>query len=106
MYPVLLKLGPLTIYSYGTMMAIGFLAAGYLTSKEMDRRSLNGELASSLVFWAAVGGLVGVGVGQAGAVVEILGWTPPCGEIETIHDLAGVARVVIARACVPRERHQ
>lgn len=59
MYPVLLKLGPLTIYSYGTMMAIGFLVAGYLTGKELHRKELDPELASPLVFWAAVGGLVG-----------------------------------------------
>jgi phosphatidylglycerol---prolipoprotein diacylglyceryl transferase len=59
MWPVILHLGPLTIYSYGTMMAIGFLVAGWLTGKEMDRRGLPGEVASSMVFWAAVGGLGG-----------------------------------------------
>jgi phosphatidylglycerol:prolipoprotein diacylglycerol transferase len=59
MYPVLLKLGPLTIYSYGTMMAIAFLVAGYLTSKELERRNLDGETASTMVFWAAIGGLAG-----------------------------------------------
>jgi phosphatidylglycerol:prolipoprotein diacylglycerol transferase len=59
MYPVLFHLGPLTIYSYGLMMATAFLTAGYLTGKELTRKGLNGELASTLVFWAAVGGLVG-----------------------------------------------
>lgn len=59
MHPILLQVGPLTIYSYGTMMAIAFLVGGYLTSKELERRGLNGELASTMVFWAAVGGLVG-----------------------------------------------
>jgi phosphatidylglycerol:prolipoprotein diacylglycerol transferase len=59
MYPVLFHLGPLTIYSYGLMMAIAFLSAGYLTGKELTRKGLNGEVASTLVFWAAVGGLVG-----------------------------------------------
>jgi len=59
MYPVLLRLGPLTIYSYGLMMAVAFLAAGYLTGKELARKGLNGELASTLVVWAAVGGLIG-----------------------------------------------
>ena len=59
MYPVLLHLGPITIYSYGAMMAIAFLVSGYLTGKELDRRGYNGEIASSLVVWAAVGGLVG-----------------------------------------------
>ena len=30
MYPVLLELGPFTIYSYGVMMALGFVAAAWL----------------------------------------------------------------------------
>ena len=32
---------------------------GYVTGREMDRRGLPGALASNMVFWAAVGGLVG-----------------------------------------------
>jgi phosphatidylglycerol:prolipoprotein diacylglycerol transferase len=59
MYPILLELGPLTIYSYGAMMALAFLTAAYLTSKELDRKGYNGEAASSMVVWAAIGGLVG-----------------------------------------------
>lgn len=59
MYPVILRLGPVTIYSYGLMMAIAFLTATYLTGKELDRKGFDGESASSLVLWAAVGGLVG-----------------------------------------------
>jgi phosphatidylglycerol:prolipoprotein diacylglycerol transferase len=59
MYPIVLRLGPLTIYSYGLMMAIAFLTAGYLTGKELSRKGFDGELASSMVLWAAVGGLVG-----------------------------------------------
>ncbi len=62
MYPVLFRLGPLTIYSYGLMMAIAFLTAGYLTGKELTRKGFNGDLASTLVFWAAVGGLIGARV--------------------------------------------
>jgi len=58
-WPVFLHLGPLTIYSYGTMMAIAFLVGGWLTGKEMDRRGMPGEVASSIVFWAAVGGIGG-----------------------------------------------
>ena len=41
------------------MMAIAFLVAGYLIGREMDRQGLPGALASNLVFWAVVGGLVG-----------------------------------------------
>jgi phosphatidylglycerol---prolipoprotein diacylglyceryl transferase len=62
MYPVLLHLGPLTIYSYGLMMAFAFLTAGYLTGRELSRKGFNGELASTMVFWAAIGGLAGARV--------------------------------------------
>jgi phosphatidylglycerol---prolipoprotein diacylglyceryl transferase len=58
-WPVILHLGPLTIYSFGTMAAVAFLVAGWLTGKEMDRRGLPGEVSSNLVFWAAVGGIAG-----------------------------------------------
>jgi len=59
MYPVILEIGPLTVYSFGLMMALGFLASAYITALELNRRGYDGEIASSLVIWAAVGGLVG-----------------------------------------------
>lgn len=59
MWPVIVEIGPLTVYSYGTMMAVAFLVAAYLTSLEMDRRGLPGAEASNLVVWAAAGGLLG-----------------------------------------------
>jgi phosphatidylglycerol:prolipoprotein diacylglycerol transferase len=46
------------IYSFGTMMALGFMVAAYLTGKELQRKGLDPELASPMVFWAAIGGLV------------------------------------------------
>jgi|ERR1700687_1875305 len=59
MYPVILHLGPITIYSYGLMMAIAFLTAAYLTGQELTRKGMDGDFASTTVFWAAVGGLIG-----------------------------------------------
>src|SRR5271166_4123801 len=58
MIPVLFGLGPITIYSYGMMMALGFLAAGFVLSSECRRRGLNPDFASSLVMWAAIGAIV------------------------------------------------
>jgi phosphatidylglycerol:prolipoprotein diacylglycerol transferase len=57
MIPVLFKLGPLTVYSYGMMMAFGFLAADFVISSECKRRGLNPDFASSLVVWAAIAGI-------------------------------------------------
>lgn len=68
MIPVLFRIGPfhlfgtrieLPIYSYGTMMAVAFIVAGYLTGRELRRRGLPEEAASSMVVSAAIGGIVG-----------------------------------------------
>lgn len=59
MYPVLFKIGPLTIYSFGTLMALAALSAGWLIWLELKRYRYNPELASTMVVAAAVGGLVG-----------------------------------------------
>jgi phosphatidylglycerol:prolipoprotein diacylglycerol transferase len=59
MVPVLLDLGPLSLHTFGAMMALGFLVSGYVVAVELDRRGLDPEHAWSVVFWAAIGGIVG-----------------------------------------------
>ena len=59
MIPVLFHLGPLTVYSFGLMMALGFLAADYVIRLECVRRGFDPEYSSSIVIAAAVMGLIG-----------------------------------------------
>jgi phosphatidylglycerol:prolipoprotein diacylglycerol transferase len=59
MYPILFQLGPLTIYSFGAFMAVAALAAAWVVKCELKRYLYDSELASTLVFAAAFGGLVG-----------------------------------------------
>lgn len=59
MAPILIHLGPLTIYSFGAMMALAFLIAGYVVSVELERKGFDPEHAWSIVLWAAVGGILG-----------------------------------------------
>jgi phosphatidylglycerol:prolipoprotein diacylglycerol transferase len=59
MYPILFQFGPITVYSFGAMMALAALSAGWIASLELKRRGYNSELASTLVFAAAIGGLIG-----------------------------------------------
>jgi phosphatidylglycerol---prolipoprotein diacylglyceryl transferase len=59
MIPILFKLGPITIYSYGLMVALGFIAAYLLLEPECGRRKLPAEFATSIVLWGAIGGMVG-----------------------------------------------
>jgi phosphatidylglycerol:prolipoprotein diacylglycerol transferase len=59
MYPILFKLGPITIYSFGVFMALAALTAAWVVHAELKRRGYDPELASSFVFAAAIGGLAG-----------------------------------------------
>src|SRR5215471_17230531 len=59
MYPILFKLGPLTIYSFGACMALAALCSAWAVHIELKRNNYNPELASTIVFAAAVGGLIG-----------------------------------------------
>ncbi|MBI4490572.1 MAG: prolipoprotein diacylglyceryl transferase [Deltaproteobacteria bacterium] len=59
MYPVLFHIGPFTIYSLGVLWALAAVCAGWVVRLELKRYRFNPELASSMVFAAAAGGLVG-----------------------------------------------
>ncbi len=59
MYPILFHFGPLTIYSFGALMALAALTAAWVVHAELERNGYDPELASTMVFAAAVGGLVG-----------------------------------------------
>lgn len=59
MLPILFQIGPLTIYSFGAFMALAALSAAWVVYSELKRAGYNPELASTMVFAAAIGGLVG-----------------------------------------------
>jgi phosphatidylglycerol---prolipoprotein diacylglyceryl transferase len=59
MYPVLFQNGLFTIYSLGVLWALAAVCAGYVVQLELKRYRLDPELASSMVFAAVIGGLVG-----------------------------------------------
>jgi phosphatidylglycerol:prolipoprotein diacylglycerol transferase len=59
MYPEIVSVGPITLYSFGAMMGLGFLVAANLTGRELRRRGLDPEIASNLLIATAVGGIVG-----------------------------------------------
>lgn len=59
MYPVILRLGRLSIYSYGLMMAPGFLVAGFLLKKELKRVGLSVDMGDLIVIGAVLGGIIG-----------------------------------------------
>jgi phosphatidylglycerol:prolipoprotein diacylglycerol transferase len=59
MIPVLFHLGPLPIYSFGVMAALGFLAADLTLTLECRRSGIDPSLADTIVVWAAIAGFGG-----------------------------------------------
>ncbi len=59
MHPILFQIGNFKIYSYGVMVAIGFLAAVYLTSREAAKRGIAPECILDVYLAAMVSGVIG-----------------------------------------------
>ncbi|HEX6924615.1 MAG TPA: prolipoprotein diacylglyceryl transferase [Longimicrobiaceae bacterium] len=59
MYPVLFRIGDFAVTSFGVMMALSFLVGGWILSKELKRKGENPDVAWEVVWWAAIGGIVG-----------------------------------------------
>lgn len=59
MYPELFKIGPITVYSYGLMLGIGFLIASAIFSRELKRNNIKEEVGITITFIAIVAGIVG-----------------------------------------------
>jgi phosphatidylglycerol:prolipoprotein diacylglycerol transferase len=57
--PVLFRIGPVAVYSYGVMMALAFVGSWLFARWYLPRRGVEAEAALDLVLAAAIGGLVG-----------------------------------------------
>jgi len=57
--PILFKIGPLNVYSFGLMMGIGFLVANYVLVKEFTRKGLPSNFANELTIIAVIFGIAG-----------------------------------------------
>jgi phosphatidylglycerol---prolipoprotein diacylglyceryl transferase len=62
MLPVLLELGKLKVYSYGLMLALGFIVGGYLYRRELKRYGLSPDLGDWIIMGALIGGIFGAKV--------------------------------------------
>jgi phosphatidylglycerol---prolipoprotein diacylglyceryl transferase len=58
MHPILFTIGPITIYSYGVMLALAVLVCTYLLSIDAKRYNISQETAYDLVFWCMLWGIL------------------------------------------------
>ena len=59
MHPLLLKIGPIPIHSYGFLIAIGFLIALYTVKQLAIRNKMDPEKMLDLAFWSLLVGFLG-----------------------------------------------
>lgn len=59
MYPKLIEIGPVPVYSYGLMLGIAFLTASALFSRQLKRNNLDEGIGVTVTFLCLIGGLVG-----------------------------------------------
>jgi len=62
LYPVIFRLGPITVYSFGVLMAVGFYFASLTAVTEYKRRGGDPEPMWNLLVWIFLAGLVGARV--------------------------------------------
>lgn len=59
MYPILIKLGPITIHTYGFLLAVGVLCGILLTLKLSKEAGLDTKIVSDFLFFTILIGLIG-----------------------------------------------
>jgi phosphatidylglycerol:prolipoprotein diacylglycerol transferase len=59
LFPVLFQIGPITIYSFGVLMALGFYVGAEVSAREYQRRGGDRDRMWNFLVWVFLGGLVG-----------------------------------------------
>ena len=59
MYPELFSIFGFTISSFGVMMATAFLVGSWITAKRMEEEGLDPDLATTLLLYVMIGGVLG-----------------------------------------------
>ena len=59
MYPILLQFGSFQISTYGFMLMMAFIINNYLLKKYLVSINQNAKIAEDIIFYAAIGGIIG-----------------------------------------------
>ena len=81
MWPILLKLGPITLNTYGLMIAIGFLTALHFIQKECAKQNISAEVMNTAAFWSLLLGIAGTRALHIFMFPSEYSWSDPIGWI-------------------------
>src|SRR5689334_15295179 len=82
MFPVLFKIGPIAIHSYGLMIAIGFLSGMFLVEHDAKKRGYNPRVFWDLGFVLLILAVLGARLAHILMFPENYSWRDPIGWID------------------------
>jgi len=59
MHPILFKIGPVTVYTYGVMVALGIFFGSLILVRLAEREGIRREDVVDTAFWSVIAGLIG-----------------------------------------------
>lgn len=81
MYPVLFEIGKLQLYSYGFMIAMGFLTFLHFSQRDARKAGLDADGLATMSFWSLAIGVAATRVLHIIMVPDAYSWTDPLGWI-------------------------
>ena len=87
MYPVLFEIFGFPISTFGVMVALGFLAGGWMAARSFERAGLPAKAAWDIVTWCVIGGLLGA---KLWYVAEQLAREPALSAFELLTSRGGI----------------
>jgi len=59
MHPVVCRIGPFTIYSFGLMFLLAVVFCSWLLGREAKSYGISSEKIQDLIFWLVIAGVIG-----------------------------------------------
>lgn len=87
MFPVLIKIGPITLHTYGVLLVVGVMSAVFLILKLAKKQNLDQHLMADFLFYTILMGLLGAKIFLF--VTEIKFYSQNPGEIKNLITSAG-----------------
>lgn len=81
MYPSILEIGPITLHSYGLMIALGFLTILYFMQRDARRVGVDPNAISDTAFWTLIIGVAATRLTHIIMFPQHYSWSDPIGWI-------------------------
>ena len=82
MFPTILELGPITLHSYGLMIALGFITILYFMQRDAKRVNVEPQAIADMAFWTLIIGVISTRFTHIVMFPQYYSWSDPIGWID------------------------